>query len=419
MRYLLILICILISQPVNALALTEQEAVTLTLANNQRIVQFQALYDESAAGIGAARSTFYPRVDLDYAYTKRNDPPVREEEEFSVASLSASYNLFNGLSDRHNTKAAIARSDAASYQLKAVTADLILEARQAYIAQLRASRSVETDREGVDLLQRQHHDAELYYQQGLIARNDLLRVEVELSSARQELLQAEGELQIARRRLERVMGAPLAHENILEDFSELPSSNDRTNEDYRQLLSQRSELLYLDRLLAATDHERKAARGDNLPSIDLTLAYEEYGDSLSPASGDFENDQKVLLTANWNLFNGYATRQATTAAISRKRAVAAERRDTRDALLLQLQTALTDIRIARGTLQEATVGINQAEENYRVTQNRHRQQQATTVDLLDARFLLTRARNQEVNARYDLHEKAAVLDRVLEREPLR
>ena len=84
--------------------------------------------------------------------------------------------------------------------------------------------------------------------------------------------------------------------------------------------------------------------------------------------------------------------------------------------ILQLETALQNLRIASGRQQEARAGVVSAEENYRVTQNRFQQQQATTVDLLDAQFLLTRSRNLAIDARYDLYLSAVQLERILELE---
>lgn len=418
MRYLLLLIALVFPGTVfNALALSMEEAVALTLANNQRIVQFQADKEEVTAGIGSAEAEFYPSFDLDYAYSNRQDPAIREEDEASIFSLSASYNLFNGLADLNTFKAAKARSKAAGYLLRAEIADLVLKTRQAYIEHLRALHSVDTSREGVELLERQLRDNKLFFQQGLIARNDLLRVEVAISTARQTLLLTEGELQITKRRLERLTGVPLAEGQTLEDFSQQPQLPKFNAEYYRQqMLTSRSELQYLELLVKAAGYERAAAKGDNLPELDLVLAHEEYGDSLSPTSGDFSDDSKLLLTARWNLFNGFATRQAVVAADARKRSLSAEFQDTKDALFLQLQTALIDIQVAQGRQQEALVGVTQAVENYRITENLHRQQRATTFDLVDARFLLTRARFQEISARYTLHDKMAVLDRVLERD---
>ena len=59
--------------------------------------------------------------------------------------------------------------------------------------------------------------------------------------------------------------------------------------------------------------------------------------------------------------------------------------------------------------------MEQAQENYRVTDNRVRQQQATTVDLLDARFFLTRAKNERLTSYYNVFRSVAVVERILER----
>jgi outer membrane protein TolC len=61
--------------------------------------------------------------------------------------------------------------------------------------------------------------------------------------------------------------------------------------------------------------------------------------------------------------------------------------------------------------------VTQAEENYRVNENRYQANVASTVDLLDAQEFLTRARNERVKAQYDLFRSAAVIERVLERGP--
>jgi outer membrane protein TolC len=401
-----------------AFALTLDEAIEAALHNHQRIEQFRANADQSKATVGTARAAFLPRVDLDYSYLKRDDDYSDFGIYNSTLSLGASLNLFNGLSDYHNYRAAQQRSRGANHQLQGSRADIVLETRQAYIEVLRAERSVETAKEGVELLERQKRDANLQFDYGLIARNDLLRVEVELSSARQDLLQTEGQQQIARRQLERTIGVRLPEEETLTDLTAaaLQSFDPVQAESYRQeLLENRSELHFLRSELQAAKRERRANKGDYLPRVDLAVAHEQYGDDLSPTGSD-ENDNLLTLNASWNLFDGFAREKSIAAADARVRAVAAELRDTEAALVLQLETALQNARIAGGRQQEARTGVTSAEENYRVTENRFRQQQATTVDLLDAQFLLTRSRNLEIDARYDLLLSSAQLERILERE---
>ncbi len=416
MRILGTIILLLVVAAPQAFALTLEAAIEAALQNHQRIAQFSANADQSKAAVGSARAAFLPSVALDYSYVERDEDPRSFGDKNSTLSIGASINLFNGLSDYYSFRAARQRAQGADYRLRGVRADIVLETRQAYIEVLRAARSVATAAEGVDLLERQKRDAKLQFEYGLIARNDLLRVEVELSSARQDLLQAEGQQQIARRQLERAIGTTLPAEETLEEMTVadvLPFKPALADSYRQQVLDNRSELHYLRSELQAAKQSRRANQGDYLPRVDLAVSHEEYGDDLLSTSS--AEDDLLTLNASWTLFDGLAREQSIAAAGARTRAIAAELRDTEAALVLQLETALQNARIASGRQQEARTGVVSAEENYRVTENRFKQQQATTVDLLDAQFLLTRSRNLEIDANYDLYLSVAQLERVLEK----
>ncbi|SHJ96193.1 Outer membrane protein TolC [Malonomonas rubra DSM 5091] len=413
MRYILTTLLLLIAAS-SSFALTLQQAIDAALQNHQRIEQFRAGVEQAEAAVGSAQAAFLPKLDLGYNYLERDEDPYSLGDKSSTLGLSGSINLFNGLTDYHSYRAAQKRAEGANYRLRGTRADIVLATEQAYIEVLRAARSVATASEGVELLQRQRRDTELKYQYGLLARNDLLRIDVELSSAKQDLLSAEGQQRIARRQLERTIGMQLPVDETPAELTEscLPKFDPDQSASYRELLLEnRSELNYLRSELAAVNRERRANKGDYLPRIDLTAAHEEYGDDLSPTDDD---DNLLKLQASWSLFDGFAREKAVAASTARARAVAAELRDLEASLQLQLETALQNLRIADGRLLEAATGVASAEENYRVTENRFQQQQATTVDLLDAQYLLTRARNLEINARYDLYLSEALLERILE-----
>lgn len=418
MRFLAAVILALLLNASQAMALSLHEAIETALRNHQRIEQFSANAAESQAAIGTARAAFLPSIDLNYSYVDRGDDPRLQSTINSTLTLGASLNLFNGLSDYHRYHAALQRAQGADFRLRATRADIVLETQQAYIEVLRTARSVETATEGVKLLERQRLDAALQFEYGLIARNDLLRVEVELSSARQDLLQAKGRQQIARRTMERVIGLQLPTAEPFQDLERdflLSINPDRAASYRRELLENRSELHFLRSEVRATKRDRRAGQGGYFPNLDISLTHEEYGDELT-TTDNIGEDNLLSLHASWNLFDGFAREKALAAAGARVRARAAELRDTEAALVLQLETALQNARIAGGRQSEARSGVTQAEENYRVTENRYQQQQATTVDLLDAQFLLTRSRNLEIDARYDLYLSSAQLERILERD---
>jgi outer membrane protein TolC len=57
--------------------------------------------------------------------------------------------------------------------------------------------------------------------------------------------------------------------------------------------------------------------------------------------------------------------------------------------------------------------IEQAEENFRITQERYKEQVTTSSDVLDAQILLTRAKSDYTNAIGDYHISHANLERAM------
>jgi len=118
--------------------------------------------------------------------------------------------------------------------------------------------------------------------------------------------------------------------------------------------------------------------------------------------------------AKWNLFEGWRTKNDILAEESEIRAIKERIRDTKEDLFFQLKAAVEEYRVSAGRIDLARAGIEQAEENFRITENQFRERVATTTDLLDARFLLSRARDEYNNAFYNLNLSLAALERVVE-----
>lgn len=417
-RVLLYLLAMFVLLPGReSFCLSMDEAVRLALENNHRIKQYGFLEDSAQETVGAAWSEFMPWVDLGYSYTRRDEPAAFSGKTSTTYTAEASYNLFDGLSDVNSLKGARQDSLAASFDKRAKVADIILAVKEAYINALKAEELVETARESVELLQKQRDDSALFYEEGLIAKNDLLKVEVELASAQQDLLRAEGDSNVTMKRLERLISSPLPEDAGLEKLQELPKIDDLTYDALNEeMLGSRSELKFLDARSRSHRYSARSLRGDYVPSVDVSVSYSKNKNDGSIAGVDLSTEEtKGMVTAQWNVFSGFNTRHRASEAELRARSTDEELEDTRQELQFQLRETLEAYGIAKGSLNVADKAVLQAEENYRVTENLYRERAATTTDLLDARTFLTRARFQYIEALYDIHLSASRIERVLER----
>jgi outer membrane protein len=397
-------------------ALNIDQAIRTALQHNPQLTSSTLLEGAAKADRAATRAPFWPTVELGYSYWRSDRDPNLDTSELSTATATARFNLFNGGSDRFRYAAAVANEEGATWQRRAVAADTVLQTRRSYIGALRAERNLESAEETLKLLQRQLRDTRLRLEQGLLARNDLLRVAVEAASAEQVVVSARGAVSVSRQALELAMGQTLDEGTPLEEIAAVRTRAVSYDELLPWMLEARSELHALNSRLAAQKAERKAVRGDLLPDVDLVLSYERFGNEALPEADDidYDSDSRTLLQASWPIFSGFSTHYELAGRRQRILALQEDIRAVQDALSLQLRNALEDYKVAAANLETAARAVEQAEENYRVEESRYRAQVATTVDLLDAAQFLTRARNEAIKARYDLYQAEAVIDRVVE-----
>lgn len=415
---LAVMVLAMVLIPLPGRAVTMEEAVSLALKNNHRVGQFRQQTQAQERRVDSAKSPFYPAVEAAYSYQRRENVfSFFQTRDSSTFSGEIRYNLFRGFADWNTLRSARSILDSARYEEKAAEADTALDAKRAYIEVLRARRRTEVARESVGLLERQRRDAEAFFRGGLTAKNEFLRVEVELATARQELLVADSALDVARGTLERVIGVPLAEIGQVEEIADPDPVGIDERALAERMLENRSELRFLEAQRTAREYVRDTVRGRYLPAVDLSATHSRFGETHAFEGVPdplFDSDTIVLAEARWNLFEGFRTRNDVLAEEALIRALTEQILDTRADLLLQLTTAVEGYRVAAGRIDLARASVAQAEENYRITENQFRERVSTAADLLDARVFLTRARTEYNTSFYDLRLAIATLERVVE-----
>lgn len=419
MKRFLLLLSLLFLSATPLYALTIEEAVGLALENNHAVKEQALLVDAQKERVRMQEGYFLPTIDLGYSFTWKDKALVTTTNEDSTASAELTYNIFNKLVDTRELNASKAMLKSAMLMQKSVRADIVLSLKKAYIGVLRAGQDLLAAKEAVELLERQRKDAELYYREGLFARNDLLKVEVELASTRQALLQAESSRRTALMALNRITGLSTKDGELSDIGQARPIETDREVLG-ALMLKRRSDLAYIKALREASLHKRDALRGMYMPRVDFTAGYYRYGDSLFPGSRDNMHDTEASASVRvtWTVFSGFKNTRAAAAQDSHAKSLQEKIKDTEQALFLQLEIALEGYRVSAGRLKVAQKAVEQAHESYRITDSQFRQRMATTTDLIDARAFLTRARKDFNNAHYGMHEAIAEIERVIEGPPL-
>ncbi len=394
-------------------SLTLQEAIDLTLKANHTIKEQEFLLQEAQYNYKTYQSPFYPSINATYS-TDRTNRISSQRTRKTSGNLGANIqlNLFNGLSDYYNLASYKSLSKAQEHQLQATKEDIILLVKTAYINVLRQKQNVIVAEQSKALLEEQRRESAEFYRVGLIPKNDLLEVEVELNNSIQTLLSAKSNLAYSLKNLERYTRTKINLKDLVELRLHQPTLIESTLKNL--MYQKRSELLFLDSVIQSKDYLVKSAKGNFLPNINVIGDYMRYGEDykLTKRTNKYNDETMITLQINLNLFNGFNDKYTLESTKVNKLAFESQRITLLEDLDLQLFSALETYNLSLNAYKVALSALAQAEENYRISQNRYKERIQSTSDFLDAEYLLTQARTNVVLNRYAILQALAEIERI-------
>ncbi|MCI2236112.1 TolC family protein [Helicobacter sp. CaF467b] len=394
-------------------SLTLQEAIDLTLKANHTIKEQEFLLQEAQYNYKTYQSPFYPSINATYS-TDRTNRISSQRTRKTSGNLGANIqlNLFNGLSDYYNLASYKSLSKAQEHQLQATKEDIILLVKTAYIDVLRQKQNVIVAEQSKALLEEQRRESAEFYRVGLIPKNDLLEVEVELNNSIQTLLSTKSNLAYSLKNLERYTRTKINLKDLVELRLHQPTLIESTLKNL--MYQKRSELLFLDSVIQSKDYLVKSAKGNFLPNINVIGDYMRYGENykLTKRTNKYNDETMITLQINLNLFNGFNDKYTLESTKVNKLAFESQRITLLEDLDLQLFSALETYNLSLNAYKVALSALAQAEENYRISQNRYKERIQSTSDFLDAEYLLTQARTNVVLNRYAILQALAEIERI-------
>lgn len=400
-----------LAQDPTAKHFTLAEALEIALKNNPSIKEAEAGLAGSEADVRAARADFLAKASTEYSYTRLAEQPFQRTagierpvgaEDVHHWDVTLTQPLFTGfaVSSRHEMARIAVDIQKLEQQRTAITVSRDL--RVAWFEALFAQRLGEVAEENVAALAAHRDNAEGFFRQGLISRNDLLKAEAALAQARQERERAAADIEVARQRLTTIIGIDLPPAYRLEDLADIaPQSfqlDDLLGEAMRNSPVLRSYRLGLTQL----DHGVTLARSTAYPTVALVGRYERNGSDAGARTNAYTNEDNaaLALTAKWDFFDAGKTDAQVAKQQSAKRMLAEKLRAIEDQTRFAVQRAFLDLRVAGKNIGTARQGLEQARENWRITELQYQNQVATSTDVLDSRSLLSQAESNHYQALY-------------------
>lgn len=184
-------------------------------------------------------------------------------------------------------------------------------------------------------------------------------------------------------------------------------------EAYREALARRPEVLEAQANLSQSVEQIRFQRRTRLPQFSLTGSY-----TLTPDTSGFAAEDhmwQVGAGLTLDVFDAGLVRSRVREAEAGRDAAAAALDQVRQAVALDVRTALATLRQAQVNRQTTAANVQQAREALRIAQVRYRAGVATSVEVTDAQVALTQAQTNQVNAEYDYLDAQAALARAIGR----
>lgn len=383
--------------------LTLDEAVRLAERDSFDVRVAQSALARAEGSERTARGAFGPTVSFDGTYVRNEFTGIsgasggffRNETKDVGVSLVQRIDI-SGAS-RAALRAAKSQTSAARAAYEAELSRVRDNTRRAYFDVLLAGTLVNVREEAVVAAVRRLANARRRFEEGLVSRFDVLRLETDLKRSEEALIQAKGTLATTKQALNNLLARPVDTPFDAVDVDEMPPPQGSDEGLVATAVQRRPEVRQAqaaaDALAQATEIEKRGLR----PSLGLSASHTR---SIDPGPGSPTATTTGALQLSWPVFDSGITRGRVASAEEDARQARFRTDQAVLAVGLDVLSAATRYRTAVDAYTTAVQARTLAQEALRLAEVSYAEQAGTLLDVTTAQSELTAARGAAASARF-------------------
>jgi outer membrane protein len=362
-----------------------------------------------------AQGSYYPSVLLSLGHFNRDDPVVAifgsfavptTEKNFFTGELDVTELIWDGGRRSSAVKSSRSAEEATAMGGQADVRAAQLAGMGTYLEILvsKAQRRVVAQRKAS--LQDHLREVKDLFDQGVVARNDLLATEVRLRSVQDQAGRVDNDEAVAVQALNRLMGRGPGDPLVLPDALPSPPPLAANLEDLRKRAAEgNKQLLALRSRLAAEQDAVGVRKADSYPTF-IAQASHTYQQNQYL---QYPNANFLFLGVNWLAYDGGVRKAGVREAEIAVARTAQEITDLQRQLEVRLDRAYRDYQQALREAATAETNVSASVENLRIVEDQYRAGLAKSTDVLDAEATLAESRFALVNQHYNAYLKQGAL----------
>lgn len=343
----------------------------------------------------------------------------KDEVEFGskniyTAGLSLTQPIFTGGKIRETYNIAKYGENLARASETAEKTDVLYKTEEAYWRVVAVSEKVKLVNSFITLLEKLNTDLENYYSEGIIIKNDLLKVRVKMNEAQLNLVKAKNGYTLAKMALCQQVGLPLNQEIILADSLSTTLEPIVEQSFADTAINKRPEIEALYQTINIAKSGVNLMKSRYMPNIGLSANY--LLSNPNPYNGmreEFGGDWNVGVAVNIPIFHWNDRGHTLNAARSEQRVAELKMEEAKELISLQVQQAVFTLNESVKKIEMAEENLKQAEENLKVTNDALEVGTQKTTDVLEAQSMWQNAYSDLIDARMEYRMNLVNLKRVL------
>ncbi len=414
---IILLLCGLGSWAQGTKSLTLKEAIDLGIRNNKNLKILSSRIDEAKAVLQEANDARLPTFNVSGSYlrlsganidlkTKSNNSsnsnsgsaPSPNQAVYGIASISLP--IYAGGRIRYGIESAKYLQKAVELDAERNADEVIYNTVQAYTNLYKSQKQVEIVKENLSASKSRDSSFSNLEKNGIIARNDLLKSQLQTSNVELTLLDAGNNYKLAMVNMNLMLGLPENDPIIIDSSFISEEINLKSFADYElQALQNRKDVQALDFREKAAATFIKSAKTEAYPTLALTGGYIA---ADIPKIITITNAVNFGMGVQYNLSSLWKKNTRLMQAQAREKQVKFAKDISTDAIRLQVNQDYQNLLLGKRKIEVLVRSNEQAIENYRITNNKYNNSLATITDLLDANVALLQSKLNIESAKADL-----------------
>lgn len=368
-----------------------QEVIQQSLQNNKSVKVAEAAKNTSEYKVQSAKNNRLPDISLSgqymHLFTTTNVDiklPMQtsgggmavEPNQLLLGQASASVPVFAGFKIKNAIKNSELMVDLSNLQVEATKENVVWQAINFYFGLYKTQRSIDVLNENLVRANQRVKDFQNFLDNGIIARNDLLRAKLQASNVQIAIDEAKTQYQNINYRLNLLTGQE-ENKMVYVDEVETLKTLHQNATDY----ANRTDIKSYDLKNQIADNQIKIAKAAYYPQIAVSAGY--IAMDLNKVA-TITNATNVGVGLKYDLSSLYKNKTEVEIAKAQKLENELQKETTIDQAKVEVNEAYQKYDLAKKKNSVYKEAVEQANENYRIVKDKHDNGLSDTNDLLEA-----------------------------------